>query len=477
MLNMALSNIKGITSHINTFNLPNLAVAFLYSFLKTRGFELDFVNFFTYEKEKLDHLLGKNPKSVVITTTFYYDNEALIELINYIRQRNVITKIIVGGPRIFSICNSHSKTKQDYIFRQIGADIYVNDSHGQNTLQKILECLGKTNNLTDCPNLIIKHGRQFERTPRIPEKDLIGDHPIDWSLFKKEFYTPSVFIRTSIGCPFSCSFCSFPTFADKYHVENVASLETELKILKEAGVRNLMFIDDSFNIPLDRFKEICKMIIKNNFNFKWVSFFRGSSADDETFKLMKESGCFAVYLGIESGSDLLLGYMNKKAKIEKYKYVIENLTKVGITTFASLICGFPGETEETVKETIKFMNDTPTTFYNVHLYLHSELTPIHERKDEFKIVGSGYNWSHFSMNWKQASNFKLQMLKGIKNSLQLPLYSGGIWSLLYILEQGIEFPEYKRFIKMMNVLSNKCQNDMPLDKTQTINSLSNVFSL
>jgi p-methyltransferase len=86
------------------------------------------------------------------------------------------------------------------------------------------------------------------------------------------------------------------------------------------------------------------MMIKNEFDLRWISFFRCSNADEEAIDLMRESGCVGALLGIESGDQKILKYMNKSATLERYKWGMERLHQRGIATFASLICGFPGET-------------------------------------------------------------------------------------------------------------------------------------
>ena len=129
------------------------------------------------------------------------------------------------------------------------------------------------------------------------------------------------------------------------------TIEKELDSMHELGnVSNAVFIDDTFNVPFPRFKEICRMMIRNKYTFNWFSYFRCSNSDEEAIELMAQSGCKGVFLGIESGSPTILKNMNKSATVEKYAQGIEWLRQYGILTFASIITGFPGETEATVQE-------------------------------------------------------------------------------------------------------------------------------
>ena len=108
-------------------------------------------------------------------------------------------------------------------------------------------------------------------------------------------------IRTQISCPFRCSFCSYPTTQGPVIKADVDMFEKELETLARRGVERLMIVDDTFNVPLPRFKDLCRMMIRNRFDITWTSYFRCSNADEETFDLIREAGCVAVFAGIESG--------------------------------------------------------------------------------------------------------------------------------------------------------------------------------
>src|SRR5205085_10332281 len=184
------------------------------------------------------------------------------------------------------------------------------------------------------------------------EDNDMDENSVDWSRFEREFYTPGVQIRTARSCAFSCSFCKYPAMAGRLNLTSLPVVERELRMLNDAGVKHLVFIDDTFNVPLPRFKDLCRLMIDNKFDFEWYSFFRCSNSDDQAFDLMYKSRCKGVFLGIESGDPTVLVNMNKFAKVDRYKYGIRMLKERGITTFASIIVGFPGESEETVKNTL-----------------------------------------------------------------------------------------------------------------------------
>src|SRR5262249_619065 len=315
----------------------NLAVCYLKSFLRKRHLNVEIVNFFTYEKEQFKDILAQSPRAVAITTTYYVDPTPIIDIVQFMCEHgNPETKIIVGGPHIFNNAFNNvlkeDAITQDYIFGRMRADIYIPDSQGEPIL--------------------------------------------DWNHFARDFVAPVNYMRTARSCPFSCAFCNFPAFAGDHKFASIDAIETELQLLKAMGVEYMIFVDDTFNVPLPRFKRLCRMMIKNKFDFKWVSFFRCSNADDEAFALMAESGCIAVYLGVESGDQTILNHMNKFAQIDRYIYGINQLNAHGIVTHCGIIVGFPGETRDTVMNTIAFMDKARPTCFNAHLYYHDPLSPI-----------------------------------------------------------------------------------------------------
>ena len=143
--------------------------------------------------------------------------------------------------------------------------------------------------------------------------------------------------RTARSCAFKCAFCRYPLIAGELVLTDLSVLEKEFNYLHSIGITHLLFIDDTFNIPLKRFKELCRLLIKNKYDFNWFSYFRCANADEEAFDLAAESGCTGVFLGIESGSLPVLKAMNKGATPEKYMQGINALNSRGITTYTSFI--------------------------------------------------------------------------------------------------------------------------------------------
>jgi len=464
LLNRLLDHARGGRHTLNTFDVPSLAVAYLVSFLRKRELSAEGVNFFNAEKGRLVELLGQRPLCVAITTTYYVDDEPIREIIAFIRRHDPNTRIIVGGPRVLSLSLSQTDRLRTLVFKSIDADVFVESSQGEATLAKIVEGLKTDANLSAIPNVTLRmEDGRFKRGPRMEESNSLEENVIDWTRFPARLFTPINYMRTARSCPFACEFCNYPALAGEHTYLSISAIERELCVMKEAGVRNVIFIDDTFNVPFPRFKDICRMMIRNRFEFRWVSFFRCSSCDDEALDLMKESGCLGVYLGIESGDEEILRKMRKFANIERYCESIGKMNDRGILSLASMIIGFPGETAESVQRSIDFLNAAKPTFYNVQVYYHDKQAPIEKRREEFSISGSGYSWSHATMDWRTAVSLKEKMLRDVKGPLQLPLYGFSIWTVPYLLENGLSLDLILEFTKFANHVSRAELDGRPVD--------------
>ena len=444
LLNATLAEATGKDPQLNVFNQPSLTVAYLVGFLRTRGLETEFVNLFSHEKERLRTLLAERPRSVAITTTFYTEIEPLREIIDLVREHAPDTRIIVGGPFIFNLSTRLNDETQDYLFHKVGADFYVFDSQGESTLTVLVRALKAGTSIDAVPNLIWKDGETLRRTSRMVEKNALQTIP--WTSFDPSWLTPNVYLRTARSCPFSCSFCNYPTVAGEHVVEEVEAIVRQLRQLREIGTRNVVFIDDTFNVPLARFKQLLRRMIEERLDLRWMSFFRCSNADDEAFELMERSGCVGVFLGIESGDETMLKHMTKFAKVDRYRYGIRRLKEHGIFTYASLIVGFPGETEDSVQRTIDFVNETAPTFNYAQIYYHDERAPIGARANEFGITGGGFAWAHNTMDWHKAVEMNLHLYRSVETSQIMPGDSGSAFGAFYLLQSGVSLERLAPFL-------------------------------
>ena len=426
-------------------------IAYLGTYLHRRGFGFDFVNSFQEEKEELAlKLSGHSIDLVAITTTLYVSMLPILEIVEFIRKHNPETRIAVGGPFISTRTRVQDDGALEFMFNSIGADFYVDSSQGEGTLVRLLGALQGNGNVQDVPNLHYRAGAGYTSTPKVVEDNRLAENMVDWNLFAGRV-GDFANLRTSISCPFSCAFCGFPEHAGHYQVAGIGDIERELTVLDSVhSLKCVHFIDDTFNVPKQRFKDMLRMMIQRRFTFNWYSHFRCQFADRETVELMKESGCDGVFLGIESGSPSVLESMNKQATAEKYLEGIALLKEYGITTYGSFIVGFPGETEATARETRQFINSSGLDFFRAQLWYYEPITPIRRRRERFGLEGESFEWRHHTMDSATASDIVDDMFLSSGEPLWVPQYNFECDAIFHLQHRGLPRRRVKDFIQAFN---------------------------
>lgn len=420
----------------------NLASLYLTSFLRRHGIRADAVSLFGAEQERLAHLLAGRPAVVAITTTFYVNILSVTPIVDFVRRHSPASHIVVGGPLIDNLCLDGITDEVQDLFHGMAADSYVRESQGEHALAELCQAVLRGQPLEEVANLITCPEDDWVANRRRPEANDLDACAIDWQSFTPEQIGVTAQTRTARSCAFKCSFCDYPTRAGALTTASVDTVRRELRAMAGLGVKNLVFVDDTFNVPPKRFKELCRMMIEEDLGLHWYSYFRCSNArDEETFDLAAQSGCRGVFLGIESGDADILANMNKLAQDSQYRAGIARLKERGITTFASIIVGFPGENERTMQNTIDFVNETGPTFWRAQPWWGNPRSPVYRNKEVYGIEGAAYDWSHATMNSAEAAAWCDTMFDRVTESVWLPLYDFDFWSLPYLDGKGLGVDE------------------------------------
>lgn len=449
----ALSQVRGSGAY-TVAELPSLGTLYLVNFLEENGNPADFVNCFTYERERLAELLADDPVSVAITTTFYMMPAPVIEIIRFIRQHHTTVPIIVGGPLIDNQCRAGRGDKLSRFFDRVGADYYIWESQGEATLAALVGALVDGTSRAEVPNTFFRADGEWRLSRKRPETNDLDKSSVQWLRFSPERVGPTASTRTARSCAFACAFCDYPERAGALTLAGLDTVERELEGLAALGVRRVAFIDDTFNVPMRRFKDLCRMMARRDFGIEWFSYFRcGHAREPEVYDLMYDSGCRGVLLGIESGDDQVLLNMDKRATTDHYRYGIEQLRARGIFTHASFVVGFPGESQQTIRNTIEFINTAgPDTFAVNHwYYLHS--TPIHVRAPMFQLTGDGYAWSHATMNSRQALDAADEIFDSVHSAAWMPVNGLDFWGVPYLLGKGLSPAQIIEFLSLAKPLT------------------------
>ncbi len=415
-------------------------VMVLGTYLEKHGIAFDYVNLFQNEKDVLAQKLASGTiSSVVITTTLYVMPHPVQEIVDFVRDCAPQVQIIIGGPYISGLFKAHDQEMLGDYLSVLGGDIYINSNEGEDTLRQVLEALNQNRSVIGLNRTAVFDGDTWVFGADEPEYNELKENFVNYKLFEPRGIGRFLSTRTAKSCPYSCAFCGFPQRAGKYRYLSTSDVERELDAVKAIGtVDTLTFLDDTFNVPKQRFREIMQMMIDNQYNFKWNSFYRSDQGDPETIALMARAGCEGVFLGIESASDKMLALMRKTSRRKNYEQAISAFRSVGIATHASFIIGFPGETLDTVQESLDFIETIRPDTFRAQVWYCDPLTPIWNDREKYGITGSGFDWSHDTMDSELAASITERFFLTARNSTWLPQFGFEQWSLFYLHRQGME---------------------------------------
>jgi len=395
-----------------------LALHHLTATLRRQGFQTAMFPWLEGEHDRLAQLLDRAaPRSVCLTTTFYVDPLPLIEAVSFIRRHNDQTTIILGGPFVQDLCRDHQGRALSQLLEALGADVVVRSAGGERTLARVLHALRDGTDLGQVPNLaVLERGTMLGLTATEPERSEL-DEPLDWDQITDEELGREVCLRTSVGCAHSCAFCEFPVRAGAHRLAALAGVERQIQQLARRQVRHVCFVDDALNVPPKRLDALCRTLIDGGAPFRWSAHFRAAQEPrPERFRRLKDSGCAALHLGVESGDDEMLRRMSKSGRVAHYERALELCRDNGILSHAALLVGFPGETAQSLERTIDFVNRTqPTTFKPQPFFYHHH-APVHRQAAALGLHGRGWRWRHHTMTSRQAFAAAGQVRHRVKGS-------------------------------------------------------------
>jgi radical SAM superfamily enzyme YgiQ (UPF0313 family) len=171
---------------------------------------------------------------------------------------------------------------------------------------------------------------------------------------------PFALVVTSIGCPNSCRFCVVGSV--KYRYRPVENIIEELQYLHQLGIKEIMFNDPTFTASRKRTIELCRKMKERNFNFTWVANAHVATLNEEVLKHMRASGGHTLMIGVESANQEILDRYAKGISVEKTKQAFRLCQQYGFRTLAYFIIGLPGETRESILETIRLARELDCDF-------------------------------------------------------------------------------------------------------------------
>jgi len=298
-------------------------------------------------------------------------------LASSIKQAFPSLPIVIGGPHFTAI---PEKTLIDYPSFDYGII-----GEGEHTVVDLIKSLTAGEIPSGVAGIAIRsNGSVFYGPARSPVKDLDSLPFPAWDLLEgfPDRYRPAIFkykqlpsthVISARGCPNKCIFCDTSVFGRRvrFHSPEYV-LEMIDYLVKNFGIKEIIFEDDQFLLRKERVIRICEGLIESKLKISWCCSGRVNSVSNlSLLKLMKRSGCWQINYGIESGSQKILDFANKAITLEKIKNAVRLTHMAGILSKGYFIFGLPHETEETMEETIRLARSLPLNDISVFM-----LTPF-----------------------------------------------------------------------------------------------------
>lgn len=226
----------------------------------------------------------------------------------------------------------------------------------------------------------INKNREFSKMDdlAIPDRTLLPKNADYFNPVVKR--VPYTTMLTSRGCPARCNYCTAPVFyGNKTRVRSVESVLEEMRQIKKLGYREIFFRDETFSAYKGRNHRIFEGMMSENMDFSWIANGRVDMIDEESMIAMKQAGCHMVKFGVETGSAEMLKRYNKGTTLEQAEFAFRKCREHGLDTHAHIIFGGPGETLQTIQETIDFaraLNPGTVTFGILTPYPGTEIFDI-----------------------------------------------------------------------------------------------------
>jgi radical SAM superfamily enzyme YgiQ (UPF0313 family) len=210
---------------------------------------------------------------------------------------------------------------------------------------------------------------------------------------------PYTFIVTSRGCTAGCMYCiKHVSYQWSVRLRSPESIVQELHILDKLGIHNIHMYADLFTVNREQVVRMCELILQEGLKIRWTCNSRVDYVDPEMLSLMGRAGCWLISWGIESGNEAILKNVHKGASPKKAARALHFAKKAGIKNWGYFIIGLPGETEETIRETIDFSKKLPLDLALFHVAAPYPGTPFFFQVMENGWFRPGTQWEEVDMD-------------------------------------------------------------------------------
>jgi anaerobic magnesium-protoporphyrin IX monomethyl ester cyclase len=344
---------------------PPLGLALLAAILEKHGWTVKILDANTPGFVLDDEVKNIGDTDIVGITAMTPTIGAAVDIAKHIKQSRPGSTVIIGGPHITLMPEETLKSSPCI-------DIAVR-GEADDTIIELMQALENHGSLAGIPGVsFVKDGKIVSNPPRTSLTDMDAlpypaYHLLDIKHYRPHpphgMYSPFAAMVTSRGCPYRCAYCSKPVFGSKFRAQSAERVVAEMAWLNgKFEVREIAFYDDSFTLDKKRIYEICDKILEKGLKIAWTCETRVNLVDKELLRRMKQAGCYAIAYGIETAAPEIMKVIQKDITLEQVEKAIQAHHEVGLQVVGYFMLGSPGETPETMLQTINFAKKLKVDF-------------------------------------------------------------------------------------------------------------------
>jgi len=378
---------------------PPLGVAFLAAALEEKGVTVRIADFVVtpYSQDHLASLIMEFAPRIVGVTSVTMTFDTAIGVIEDVKKIDPNILTVMGGPHV-TFCPEQTLASYPHL------DI-VAVGEGDTTITELAGAVENGTPLDAVKGIVYRDGSRIVRTPARESFADINALPLParhlLPLQRYRALGMAISMTTSRGCPFQCIFCvGRKMVGAKVRYREPLSVVDEIEYLATLGFCQVNIADDLFTANKKHCIAICDEILNRGIQLKWTSFARVDTVSEDVLSKMKAAGCTAVSFGIESANADILKTIKKGITIQQVENAVKMCVKTGIDPHASFILGLPGETPDTLKETLDFAEQMKAIglSYGFHLLAPFPGTEVREDKEKYDIRVLTDDWSQYHAN-------------------------------------------------------------------------------
>ena len=378
---------------------PPLGLAYLAAALAEAGVEVKILDLvvFPYSRSRLQTLLERfKPKIAGITAVTMTFNNA-IKVIKDVKGVNPDILTVMGGPHVSFCAKETLRTFHELDIIALG--------EGERTVVELCKAVDSAKALDNVRGIAYrKKGGIYFNEKRKIVKDLDNLPVPDRRLLPLGRYKAlgmPISLTTSRGCPFKCIFCvGRKMVGARIRYRSPGKVVDELEYLSSLNFHQINIADDLFTANKNHCLAVCDEIIKRDLKLTWTSFARVDTVSDDLLIRMKAAGCNAVSFGIESANAKILKTIKKGITLDQVEAAVGMCKRAGVIPHASFILGLPGETPQTIEETMDFgkkMKRLGLSF-GFHLLAPFPGTEVRKFRDQYGVRILTDDWSQYHAN-------------------------------------------------------------------------------